>query len=50
VLEYHARSTTPIFNWYLYAYGVAALCAFVAAKLLAPPRHRIFGATTLPLL
>lgn len=23
VLEYHLRSGTPVFNWYLYAYGVA---------------------------
>ena len=27
VLEYHARSATPIFNWYFYAYGiVTAAC------------------------
>jgi uncharacterized membrane protein len=32
VLEYHARSTTPLFNWYLYSYGIAAGCLFMAAR------------------
>ncbi len=41
VLEYHARSATPIFNWYLYTYGVATLALFLGAKLLAPPRHLV---------
>jgi uncharacterized membrane protein len=39
VLEYHARSATPIFNWYLYAYGIVTVCLFAGAKLLAPPRN-----------
>lgn len=39
VLEYHQRSTTPVFNWYLYTYGIATIALFVGAKLLAPPRH-----------
>jgi uncharacterized membrane protein len=41
VFEYHPRSVTPIFNWYLYTYGVATICLFVGARLLAPPRHRV---------
>jgi uncharacterized membrane protein len=41
VLEYHQRSTTPIFNWYLYTYGIATICLFVGTKLLAPPRHLV---------
>jgi uncharacterized membrane protein len=41
VLEYHARSATPIFNWYLYTYGIAVLCLFAGARLIAPPRHEI---------
>ncbi|MDP9291225.1 MAG: DUF2339 domain-containing protein, partial [Verrucomicrobiota bacterium] len=28
VLSYHARAATPIFNWYLYTYGVVALSLF----------------------
>jgi uncharacterized membrane protein len=41
VLEYHSRSATPIFNWYLYTYGVATICLFAGARLLAPPRDRV---------
>jgi uncharacterized membrane protein len=39
VLEYHARSATPIFNWYLYTYGIATAALFLGTRLLAPPRH-----------
>jgi uncharacterized membrane protein len=31
VLEYHARSATPILNWYLYAYGIVTVCLFAGA-------------------
>ena len=41
VLEYHQRSGTAIFNWYLYTYGIATICLFLGAKLLAPPRHLV---------
>jgi len=41
VLEYHQRSATPLFNWYLYTYGLATICLFAGAKLLAPPRNLI---------
>ena len=41
VLEYHQRSATPIFNWYLYTYGIATVCLFLGTKLLAPPRHLV---------
>ena len=41
VLDYHARAATPVFNWYLYAYGCVAVCLFAGAKLLAPPRERV---------
>lgn len=50
VLDYHPRAATPIFNWYLYSYGIAAGCAFFAAKLLAPPRHRVLNFGAPPLL
>ena len=50
VLSYHARSATPIFNWYLYTYGIAAICLFVAARLLAPPRNLVLGRNMPPLL
>ncbi len=34
VLEYHARSATPIFNWLTYTYWVPTVCLFVACSLL----------------
>jgi uncharacterized membrane protein len=50
VLSYHARAALPIFNWYLYTYGIATVCLFVAARLLAPPRHLVLGSNVCPLL
>jgi len=38
VLEYHARSATPIWNWYLYAYGIVTVCLFVGAWLVDDQR------------
>ncbi len=34
VLSYHARSATPIWNWYLYTYLAAAVALFLAARFL----------------
>ncbi|MEY2486806.1 MAG: hypothetical protein QOH39_2454 [Verrucomicrobiota bacterium] len=50
VLTYHARATTPIFNWYLYAYGITIISLFVAARLLAPPRNFVLGRSAQPIL
>jgi uncharacterized membrane protein len=50
VLEYHVRSTTPIFNWYLYAYGIVTVCLFAGARLLAPPRNLILQSNAPPIL
>jgi uncharacterized membrane protein len=50
VLSYHTRSVTPIFNWYLYTYGIATICLFAAARLLAPPRNLVLGRNAQPLL
>jgi uncharacterized membrane protein len=50
VLEYHQRSATPIFNWYLYAYGVTVACLLVGARLLAPPRNRVARVNAPPML
>jgi uncharacterized membrane protein len=50
VLSYHPRAALPIFNWYLYTYGIATVCLFAAARLLAPPHHRVLGHNALPLL
>ena len=50
VLEYHARSATPILNWFLYAYGLTAMCLFVGSRLLAPPRREVLGLNAQALL
>src|SRR5882762_5290668 len=50
VLSYHPRAAFPIFNWYLYTYGIATACLLAAARLLAPSRHRVLGHNALPLL
>src|SRR5881227_2086391 len=50
VLSYHPRAAAPIFNWYLYTYGIATVCLFAGARLLAPPRHLVLGRNSLPLL
>src|SRR5438034_2468743 len=50
VLAYHPRVATPIFNWYLYTYGMVAVCLFVAARLLAPPRNLVLNKNAPPLL
>ncbi len=50
VLSYHAHSATPIFNWYLYTYGISIAATFAAAHLLAPPRNIVLGSNAQPLL
>ena len=50
VLSYHPRTVTPIFNWYLYAYGLVTVCLFTGAALLAPPRNKISGLNAPPIL
>jgi uncharacterized membrane protein len=45
VLEYHRRSATPIWNWYLYGYGVPILFLFGGAWLFRPPRQSSFERT-----
>jgi uncharacterized membrane protein len=50
VLEYHARAPIPIFNWYLYAYGIVTICLFAGTRLLAPPRNLILNYNIPPIL
>jgi uncharacterized membrane protein len=50
VLGYHARAAYPLFNWYLYAYGVVSLALYAGARLLAPPRNLAAGIDAPPLL
>ena len=41
VLSYHPRGATPIFNWYLYTYGIAAAAMFLGARWLKEPNHKL---------
>jgi hypothetical protein len=50
VLEYHPRASTPVFNWYLYAYGLVTIGLFAGARLLAPPRQLVLKTNAPPLL
>jgi uncharacterized membrane protein len=50
VLEYHRRTATPIWNWYLYAYGITIGCLFASAWRFRPPRTAIFERTSSTLL
>jgi uncharacterized membrane protein len=50
VLEYHRRTDTPIWNWYLYAYGITILCLFVGGWLFRAPRQSAFERTSPTLL
>jgi type II secretory pathway pseudopilin PulG len=50
VLEYHPRTATPIFNWYLYAYGIVTVCLFIGTRLLAPPRNLVLKSNVPPIL
>ena len=43
VLEYHPRAATPIFNWYLYAYGIVTVCLFAGARLARAAAPSGFG-------
>ena len=50
VLGYSPRSEMPIFNWYLYAYGIVSVAMFVGAKLLKEPHTKLFDKDARPLL
>ncbi|HMJ05528.1 MAG TPA: DUF2339 domain-containing protein [Chthoniobacterales bacterium] len=39
VFEYHPRSSTRIWNWYLYAYGITCLCLFGGARAVQRDRQ-----------
>jgi hypothetical protein len=50
VFDYHTRAAIPIFNWYLYAYGIVTICMFAGTRLLAPPRNQILDVNVPPIL
>jgi uncharacterized membrane protein len=50
VFEYHPRSRTPIWNWYLYAYGIAAVSFFLSAHWFGEPREKTYERNAPPIL
>jgi len=50
VITAYGRTGTPIWNWYLYAYGIVSACLLLGGWLLAPPRHQVRGGDVRPLL
>ncbi|MBN2244149.1 MAG: DUF2339 domain-containing protein [Acidobacteria bacterium] len=50
ILLGYPQSVYPIFNWYLYTYGIAIFCLMAGARLLAPPRNRILRFNAPPVL
>lgn len=50
VLAYHPRSRVPIWNWYLYAYGVSALCFFLSGQWFGDPREKRYERGARPLV
>jgi uncharacterized membrane protein len=50
VFEYHQRSATPIWNWYLYGYGLPIVFLFGGAWLLRSPGQSFFERTAHTLL
>ncbi len=50
VLEYHRRTATLVWNWYLYAYGITIACLFLGGWLFRPPRASNFERTSPTLL
>ncbi len=50
VLEYHRRSSTAIWNWYLYGYGLPIVVLFGGAWLFRAPRQSPFERTAPTLL
>ena len=40
VITEYSRTGTPIWNWYLYTYGIVAAAMMSGARMLAPPRNK----------
>src|SRR5262249_32982674 len=50
VLEYKRRSALPVFNWYLYTYGIVTACLFAGAWLVKPSDKYLVGMNARALL
>lgn len=50
VITEYGRTGTPIWNWYLYTYGVVGAAMMFGARLLAPPGNKVGGINAPPVL
>ena len=50
VITEYSRTGTPIWNWYLYTYGIVAAAMMFGARLLAPPRNKVGEINVPPVL
>jgi len=50
VISEYGRTGTPIWNWYLYTYGLVVAALMTGGWLLSPPRNQILQANVQPLL
>jgi uncharacterized membrane protein len=50
VLEYHKRSGVKIWNWFLYAYGIASVCSLLGGWLFPPPHQTVLERIARPVL
>jgi uncharacterized membrane protein len=50
VITEYGRTGTPVWNWYLYTYGLVAACLITSARWLAPPRNCMRNFNVPPLL
>ncbi|MDD4005150.1 MAG: DUF2339 domain-containing protein [Elusimicrobiaceae bacterium] len=50
VLTYHIRQDVPVFNWYLYTYGLVAAACFIGAKLWPENEGELFATRPSPVL
>ena len=50
IISEYGRTGTPIWNWYLYTYGLVVVALMLGGWLLSPPRNQIGGTNVQPLL
>jgi len=50
VITEYSRTGTPIWNWYLYTYGIVAAAMMFGARLLAPPHNKVGAINSPPIL
>jgi hypothetical protein len=50
VISEYGRTGTPIWNWYLYTYGLVVASLMVGGWLVAAPRNQVLGTNVQPLL